>query len=120
MRRLITALALFLPLAANADGAASESAQAAQGAAKSSNASFDKRLPPVLPGETIEGHGQKMKVWSTAGSMAQESAPSAPGAIIPPASIGVVIDSRGRGYHDRKPRDPEVSNPKDPDDSWAR
>lgn len=118
MKKLILALALLCPIASSADGTDSESPR--QDSAKSSNASFDKRLPPVLPGETIEGHGEKMKVWSTAGSMDQESAPkapSAPGAILPPASIGVIIDSRS--HHERRPRDPEVAEPKEPKANWA-
>lgn len=36
---------------------------------KASNASFDKRLPPVLPGEVLNDGHSKTKVWSTAGPL---------------------------------------------------
>lgn len=34
-----------------------------------SMAEFDKRLPPVLPGQEITNGDQKMNVWSTSGSV---------------------------------------------------
>jgi len=43
-----------------------------------SDASFDKRLPPVLPGETVADSGQTMKVWSTGGGLPALQAPQEP------------------------------------------
>ena len=34
---------------------------------QASDASFDKRLPPVLPGERVNDSGREMKVWSSSG-----------------------------------------------------
>ena len=34
---------------------------------QASDASFDKRLPPVLPGEEINDSGKTLKVWSSSG-----------------------------------------------------
>ncbi|MCB0319096.1 MAG: hypothetical protein KDD56_10095 [Bdellovibrionales bacterium] len=34
---------------------------------QASDASFDKRLPPVLPGERVNDSGREMKVWSSTG-----------------------------------------------------
>ena len=43
-----------------------------------SDASFDKRLPPVLPGEHVNDSGRTMRVWSTAGPVPVSRAPEAP------------------------------------------
>ncbi len=40
-----------------------------------SDASFDKRLPPVLPGESVPDSGKRMKVWSTGGELASQKPP---------------------------------------------
>ena len=40
-----------------------------------SDASFDSRLPPVLPGEEVNDDGNKMKVWSSAGGVPVSPAP---------------------------------------------
>lgn len=42
---------------------------------KASDASFDKRLPPVLPGERVNDNGRDMRVWSTAGEVPVSQAP---------------------------------------------
>ncbi len=42
-----------------------------------SDASFDKRLPPVLPGEEVNDSGKRMKVWSTTGGVPVADAPEA-------------------------------------------
>jgi hypothetical protein len=42
---------------------------------QASDASFDKRLPPVLPGEVVNDSGRKMRVWSTAGPVPVSDAP---------------------------------------------
>lgn len=34
---------------------------------QASDASFDKRLPPVLPGEELSDSGKTVKVWSSSG-----------------------------------------------------
>lgn len=72
---------------------------------QASDASFDKRLPPVLPGEIMNDSGQKMKVWSTAGPVPVSKAPTAPEAaqapepfndtkVLQPDSINVIVDDR--------------------------
>ncbi len=67
-----------------------------------SDASFDKRLPPVLPGETVYDSGKKMKVWSTSGPVPVSQAPepwSTPvnlGGIGGGAGIGIIVDDRGK------------------------
>lgn len=40
-----------------------------------SDASFDKRLPPVLPGEEVSDGKNRMKVWSTSGPVTVGPAP---------------------------------------------
>ena len=42
---------------------------------RESAASFDKRLPPVIPGEEIKTGGGKVKVWSTSGQVPVYKAP---------------------------------------------
>ncbi len=64
-----------------------------------SAASFDKRLPPVIPGEEISHEGQKMNVWSTAGrggaQVLQAEAPPVNGDTLNlPKDISVIIDQR--------------------------
>jgi len=69
---------------------------------QASDASFDKRLPPVLPGEILNDSGTKMKVWSTSGPVPVSNAPepwkennnslSQPN--IPGKDISVIVDQR--------------------------
>ena len=40
-----------------------------------SDASFDKRLPPVLPGEEVSDGKNRMKMWSTSGPVPVSAAP---------------------------------------------
>lgn len=49
-----------------------------------SNASFDHRLPPVIPGETLHGPGGDMAVWSTSGNLGGGTPPRVNGAPNPP------------------------------------
>lgn len=75
-----------------------------------SNASFDKRLPPVLPGEVLNDGHSKTKVWSTSGPVVgNPQVPEAPVAPLAPGSatygnaqqlpnIGaVIVDNRDGG-----------------------
>jgi len=75
-----------------------------------SAASFDKRLPPVIPGENIQHNGRTMKVWSSAGPVpvgqvpAPPAAPQAPGqaqvgGALP--NLGVIVDQRHRSDSNR-------------------
>lgn len=66
---------------------------------RASDASFDKRLPPVLPGEVVNDSGRKMKVWSTAGPVPVASAPEPWKSNeelkhISPGGVGVIVDQR--------------------------
>ncbi len=74
---------------------------------QASNASFDKRLPPVLPGEVLNDGQGKTKVWSTAGSLNEGAAPQAQVAPqIPQNNIdaqnaligGVIVDDRAQPH----------------------
>ena len=78
---IIFCLFISASVSARADGVAvvEESAPVAEGTPnQASDASFDKRLPPVLPGEQVNDSGRKMKVWSTAGPVTVSSAPPEP------------------------------------------
>jgi hypothetical protein len=67
---------------------------------KASDASFDKRLPPVLPGEEVRDGDKKIKVWSTSGSMSVSEVPPVPQAPsvgdnhVKIDEVGVVVDQR--------------------------
>ena len=78
---LILALLVLFPALSWADGSPA-SEWTAQGQPRptvtpntASDASFDPRLPPVLPGETVNDSGRKMKVWSTTGPVPVSTAP---------------------------------------------
>lgn len=61
----------------------------------------DPRLPPVLPGESVEtASGAKMKVWSSSGgvSVGQPPPPGAPPAPPIPGSVDVYVDKRSRPH----------------------
>jgi hypothetical protein len=68
-----------------------------------SAATFDKRLPPVIPGEEISDGKDRMNVWSTSGNVVGAVVPSAPtvnsnttdahNRTVKPA-IGVIVDQR--------------------------
>ena len=65
---------LLFPLPLFADGAAEAAGQGSQ-VTQASDASFDKRLPPVLPGERMKNQGHDVRVWSTAGEVPVNPAP---------------------------------------------
>ena len=65
------------------------------------DASHDKRLPPVYPGEVVQDSGRKLKVWSTSGPVPVNNPPKAPVAgqpgntdVINPKEISVIVDQR--------------------------
>lgn len=64
-----------------------------------SQKTFDKRLPPVLPGETVtDSSGKKMRVWSTSGPVVVSEAPEPwkkEGELNQVAPGGVIVDRRG-------------------------
>ena len=70
---------------------------------QASDASFDKRLPPVLPGEEVADGERTMRVWSSSGpvSVAQPPEPFEGRAErkvlegISRGAMGVVVDGRG-------------------------
>jgi hypothetical protein len=77
-----------------------------------SAASFDKRLPPTLPGEEIETGGGKIKVWSSSGAVSSGDAPE-PGERarhereqILNGGVGVIVDQR----HDNGQRPPDSAS----------
>lgn len=87
--------AVFIPFVAFADGKDSEG----KGVVDKSAASFDKRLPPVIPGETIrDNEDRKIKVWSSTGPVVGQKAPDAPQAAGSssgiPAGTTVIVDQR--------------------------
>ena len=101
-------LAAFLSLSALTFSAfadeGADNPKPSSGVPHESAASFDKRLPPVLPGEEITKDGKTVKVWSSSGPVvvADEPDPShTPGQQLP-AGIGVVVDQR----HDQKGHHP--------------
>lgn len=109
---------LSAPLNSVADGDFDESEGAAQPQADSgvnpaSNASFDDRLPPVLPGEVLNDGHSKTKVWSTSGPVPVAplvSPPQAPGNANAQVPVGAVIvdqrDDRKFDYRDGGKRHP--------------
>lgn len=65
-----------------------------------SDASFDKRLPPVLPGERLKDSGTVTRVWSTSGPVVVGNPEGVTGDDAlrlghDGTSIGVIIDRRG-------------------------
>lgn len=90
------------PPEARADGTVQGTIADARRAAPGpgSDASFDKRLPPVYPGEQVNDSGKTLRVWSSSGPVPVSDAPAAPrpGAIglqQPPEGLaGVIVDAR--------------------------
>lgn len=85
-------LALSQPARSDDSGDANKNS----GVEHESSASFDKRLPPVLPGEEITKNGKTMKVWSSSGPVVVSEAPEpwkTPAQQLP-SGIGVVVDQR--------------------------
>ena len=71
-------------------------AKGGSGVPHESAASFDKRLPPVLPGEEITKDGKTVKVWSSSGPVVVAESPDpahTPGQQLP-AGVGVIVDQR--------------------------
>ena len=66
---------------------------------QASDASFDRRLPPVLPGERVSDDGHTMRVWSTTGPVPVASAPeiSAPQKTVELG--GVIVDELAVSDH---------------------
>lgn len=56
-----------------------------------SAASFDKRLPPVIPGEEISDGKHTIKVWSTSGDVHGLEAPPTP---YIPSTVNIIVDDR--------------------------
>jgi hypothetical protein len=108
---LLTYCLIFPPAAALADGnpdndwTAPKEPRAAATPNTASDASFDKRLPPVLPGEIVSDNGRKMRVWSTAGPVPVASAPEPwkqDLGHLSPNGIGVIVDQRKDVSHPYK------------------
>jgi len=78
---------------ARADSAASEQAPRSH---TPTSKQYDKRLPPVLPGEVVvTEEGQKMRVWSSSGPVPVNPRPT-------PQTYnggmpGLILDGRGGG-----------------------
>lgn len=84
---------------------------------QASDASFDKRLPPVLPGETVSDSGGKLRVWSTAGPVPVASAPepwrdnsALPNGSATNGGIGVIVDQREHGQRAGTPNQAPQQN----------
>ena len=99
-KRMITTLAFVASsLLLNADLRADDAGDTAKpdsSVPHESAASFDKRLPPVLPGEEITKDGKTMKVWSSSGPVVVADAPEpwrTPAQQLP-SGIGVIVDQR--------------------------
>lgn len=68
---------------------------------KTSKQLYDKRLPPVIPGQEVQANGKKMNVWSTSGGVPVSQPPqpwhAESGDVhINGNGVGVVVDSRDR------------------------
>jgi len=87
---------LSLPIPTFADG--KEDGGAKGEVASRSAASFDKRLPPVIPGETLrDNENRKIKVWSSTGPVVGQKAPDASQAASSggvPAGTSIIVDQR--------------------------
>jgi hypothetical protein len=65
-----------------------------------SDASFDKRLPPVLPGEEVSDGKNRMKMWSTTGPVPVAPAPEPWKESVQErnrlwgSGVGVIVDQR--------------------------
>lgn len=64
-------------------------------------ATRDPRLPPILPGETVETEsGDKIKVWSSSGGVGSNQSPPPPAAPVP-GNVEVYVDKGPRRHYDR-------------------
>lgn len=72
----IAAFVYAAPLLADGEQVPNENPPDAYSADKDpSLAAFDKRLPPVIPGEELERNGRRTRVWSTSGPVPVAEAP---------------------------------------------
>lgn len=109
MRRYIEPVLLLIVIALTVSRSSIAWADAGEDASRAgtepnraSDASFDKRLPPVLPGEEVNDSGRKMNVWSTSGPVpvnpsGPPAAPAAPGLSPQGQQLplgGVIVDRR--------------------------
>lgn len=108
---LAASLALSAPIAfadteSRSEWVLREQAKTSQEAINAgSDASFDKRLPPVLPGEEVNDSGKRMKVWSTTGGVPVSGAPEVGGHPHRRVKdIDVIIDGRDK-RPERSPRE---------------
>lgn len=113
MNKKIIFLALILSCFSTklfADGTDADGFAAPKAPAAGSDAQFDKRLPPVLPGEEVKDGKQTLKVWSTTGGVPVSQAPepwrdsNLRGGRLP-AEVGVIVErdqdrNDHRGKHD--------------------
>ena len=99
--KAIVAASLFLAVILSiAPAAFCDSQEARPVLTPGSDAQFDKRLPPVLPGEEVSDGKETMKVWSSSGPVPVGDAPE-------PwkndfsrhhgggQGVGVIVDKRG-------------------------
>ncbi len=59
---------------------------------------FDKRLPPLMPGEEVQTENGKMKVWSSSGPVPM-NAPTIDERINNSDSFDVIVDKRHHRKH---------------------
>lgn len=88
------AAALFAPMTqALADGEPASNQESST--STGSDAQFDKRLPPVIPGEEVSDGKNKIKMWSTTGPVPVGEAPEPwkkDVQEIAPGGVGVIVD----------------------------
>lgn len=97
-----TALLIFIPGQILADTGVADEWAPAESATPSppslhSDAQFDKRLPPVLPGERLSDDGRPIKVWSSSGPVpvGTVAQPGQPSQTMPiPDGVSVIVDGR--------------------------
>jgi hypothetical protein len=92
-------LGLCAPPCAGADDAGSVPTVVPEAAVRVSNSGtskqYDKRLPPVLPGElVVTEEGERMRVWSSAGPVPVNPPPQPQPLAGNGALPGVIVDNR--------------------------
>lgn len=99
MRYTLTIFLLFACLAVVSAFAQGEKPTPTTPPNQASDASFDRRLPPVLPGERINDSGVETKQWSTSGPVHVSEAPEPfkDRRMIDDfvANKGIIVDQRG-------------------------
>ncbi len=98
---VLLALLFFSPGLVSADGDGGSAGAPTVVGTPGSDASFDKRLPPVFPGERVNDSGKEIRVWSSAGPVPVSPPAQAPqpfeqgGAAVNGSAIsGVIVDHR--------------------------